>query len=182
MAGRKRNSNVALEPLMRERDRLGEQLERLYGQAEALSNKIAGLDLAIALVQKGGGEQADDEAAEPKPASNVKVLLVDLARAAKAEGLNANIAVKMAAKHGIALKRGTAASNLSRLKTDGVLIHDGLRYKLPEFARPKSSGGFSSPPSSTVVTSISPGTTGTTAAVNPGFWVQTGAGARSKGS
>jgi hypothetical protein len=52
----------------------------------------------------------------------------------------------MAAKRGVDLKRGTAASNLSRLKTDGALVHDGQRYRLPEFSRSKSSGGFSSPP------------------------------------
>ncbi len=137
MAGRKRHSNIALKPLTRERDRLIEQWGRLTEQAEAVSNKIAGLELAISIIQKGdgGADEADAEAA--KPATNVKTLLLDLAREAKAGGLNANISVKKAAERGIALKRGTAASNLSRLKTDGALVYDGNRYRLPEFARTK---------------------------------------------
>jgi hypothetical protein len=143
MAGRKHHSNNALKPLMRERDRLIDQWGRLNDQAEAVSNKIQGLELAISIIQKGDGGADDADAEVAKPATNVKALLLDLAREAKAEGLNANISVKMAAKRGVALKRGTAASNLSRLKTDGALVHDGQRYKLPEFARPKSSGGFS---------------------------------------
>ena len=40
MAGRKSNSNVALKPLTRERDRLIEQWGRLTEQVEAISNKI----------------------------------------------------------------------------------------------------------------------------------------------
>jgi hypothetical protein len=137
MAGRKGHSNSALKPLTRERDRLIDEWSRLVEQSEAVSNKIQGLELAISIIEKSdsGSEQAD--ANEAKPATNVKVLLLDLAREAKADGLNANIAVTMAAKRSVALKRGTAASNLSRLKTDGALVHDGRRYRLPEFTRPK---------------------------------------------
>ena len=80
--------------------------------------------------------------------------MLDLAREAKAAGLNANISVKMAAKRGVALKRGTAASNLSRLKTDGALVHDGHRYRLPEFARRQV--GLTAIDESSVVTSLSP--------------------------
>jgi len=127
--------------LVEERDRLIDQMSRLYEQAEAARNKLEGLELAIELMEKG--ERQDGEAPEPKAATNIKTLLLDLAREVKAEGLNANIAVKLAAKRGIALKRGTAASNLSRLKTDNALVHDGERYRLPEFVRPKSSGNLS---------------------------------------
>jgi hypothetical protein len=141
MAGRKRLSNVALKPLTRERDRLIEQWGRLNDQAEAVSNKIQGLELAISIIEKG--DSGAGETGPGKPATNVKALLLDLAREAKAEGLNANISVKMAAERGVSLKRGTAASNLSRLKTDGALIHDGKRYRLTEFAR-RSSGGLGS--------------------------------------
>lgn len=137
MAGQRRHSNTALKPLTRERDRLIEQWSRLAEQVEAISNKIQGLEIAIAIVQKGVGETSDVETRSATPATSVKALLIDLAREAKGDGLNANIAVKMADKRGFALKRGTAASNLSRLKTDGALIHDGQRYRLPEFVRPK---------------------------------------------
>lgn len=123
---------ATLKPLLAERDRLIDQVSRLYEQAEAARNKLDGLELAIKLLEKGQVEELPSEA---KPASNIKVLLLDLAREVKADGLNANIAVQLAAKRGINLKRGTAASNLSRLKTDNALVHDGDRYRLPEFAR-----------------------------------------------
>jgi hypothetical protein len=113
----------------------------LYDQAEAIKNKIAGLDTAMGLLGRGANRETTVvETAIPQ--GSVKALILDLAREAKAEGLNANIAVQMAAKHGVKLLRGTAASNLSRLKADNALVHDGNRYRLPEFVRP-SSGGFS---------------------------------------
>ena len=126
--------------LLDERDRLEDEVGRLYEAAEAARYKLDGLNLAIGLIKKGESE----EPGALKEASNIKVLLLDLAREVKGEGLNANIAVELALKRGIALKRGTAASNLSRLKTDQALTHDGDRYRLPEFVRPKSSGGFTS--------------------------------------
>jgi hypothetical protein len=125
--------------LLEERDRLEDEVGRLYEQAEAARYKLDGLNLAIGLIRK---DEATADAHRLREASNIKNLLLDLAREAKAEGLNANIAVELAAKRGVALKRGTAASNLSRLKTDKALVHDGQRYRLPEFVRPKPSGGF----------------------------------------
>jgi hypothetical protein len=139
---------ATLKPLLAERDRLIDQVSRLYEQAEAARNKLEGLELAISLLGKG---QAEEPRPETKPASNIKVLLHELAREAKGDGLNANIAVQMAAKRGIVLKRGTAASNLSRLKTDGALIYDGNRYRLPEFARQKSYGVGNISPAGNVV-------------------------------
>ncbi len=125
--------------LLKKRDQMVDLVSRLYEQAEAARNKLDGLELAISLIENG---ESQEDRPEPKAAANIKVLLLDLAREVKADGLNANIAVELAAKRGIDLKRGTAASNLSRLKTDKALVHDGERYRLSEFARPKSSGGF----------------------------------------
>jgi hypothetical protein len=153
MARASSHTKATLSPLLRERDRLIAQWGRLTGQAEALNNKIAGLEIAIGLIEKGDFPEANAEAEDDAtPATNVKVLLVELAGEAKADGLNANIAVKLAAKRGIALKRGTAASNLSRLKTDEVLVHDGNRYRLPEFARPKLISSSTSDPKAGWVT------------------------------
>jgi hypothetical protein len=124
-----------LRPLLVERDRLIQQAGALYDQAEAISNRIAGLEIAIGLIERGGvPEQPMQEASQ---VASIKALLLDFAREVKGEGLNANIAVAMAAKRGIDLKRGTAASNLSRLKYAKALIHDGRRYRLSEFVRPQ---------------------------------------------
>lgn len=119
----------ALKQLLRERQRLDDEYFKLIEQGEALRNKLEGVDLAIAILK---GEKAPAERAPPS-VTNVKAILIDLAKEAGTTGLNSNTAVEMAAKKGIKLMRGTAASNLSRLKADNVLIHDGKKYRLPEF-------------------------------------------------
>lgn len=124
--------SAGLKALMRLHTRLSEQSFRLYEQSEALRNKLEGIELAISTLK---GEQ--QEADKPAGITNVKGVLIGFAREAAGGGLNASIAVQMAEKKGIKLKRGTAASNLSRLKADGALVHDGKRYRLPEFTRPQ---------------------------------------------
>lgn len=114
--------------------KLIDQRDRLLVEAEALRNKIAGLELAISLIEQ---DSAPSTPAEPQRRGNVKELLIDLLREVGTIGLNANSAVEMAARRGMILARGTAASNLSRMKADGVVTHNDDRYRLPEFSRPK---------------------------------------------
>jgi hypothetical protein len=122
-----------MEALLQAKDRLEASMFRLFEQTEAIRNKIAGIELAISILEKG--DQAAPEA-DHASATNLKVLMLELARDAGATGLNSNTAVELAKKRGIKLLRGSAASNLSRLKADGALIHDGTVYRLPEFDRP----------------------------------------------
>lgn len=122
--------SASMKALMKERDRLSEAAFRLFQQSEELRQKMEGIEIAISILK---GEP--QEAGKTGGITNVKGILIDLAREAAGSGLNARNAVLMAEKKGIKLKRGTAASNLSRLKADGVLVHDGKRYKLPEFTR-----------------------------------------------
>lgn len=125
----------AMRQLLHERERLSQEFNRLYERGEAIRNKIAGLDVAISILEKG------DQQEPPKtdvPAVAIKELLLDFAREVGASGLNANIAVQMAEKRGIRLLRGTAASNLSRLKNDNILVHEGDRYRLLEPIRQQS--------------------------------------------
>ena len=126
-----------MKALRQERERLEQQMFRLFEQQEAVRNKLAGLELAISIIEKG--DQASTVEAEPKEvsATNLKVLLLDLAREVGATGLNSVTAVELAKKRGIKLLRGSAASNLSRLKNDNALVHDGKVYRLPEFTRPQ---------------------------------------------
>lgn len=120
-----------LKALIRERDRLSEAAYKLFEQSEALRQKMEGVELAMSILK---GEQQEPDKADG--ITNVKGILLDLARECGGGGLNAKIAVQMAEKKGIKLLRGTAASNLSRLKNDGALAHDGKRYRLMEFTRP----------------------------------------------
>jgi hypothetical protein len=123
-----------MKALLQEKERLETTMFRLFEQSEAIRNKVAGIELAISILEKGDQAPVADSAVS---ATNLKVLLTDLAREAGSTGINANTAVELAHKRGIKLLRGSAASNLSRLKNDGLLVHDGKVYRLPEFVRPQ---------------------------------------------
>lgn len=122
-------------PKMRESvQRLIDERTRLLIEIEALKNKIAGIELAISLLQQGDSDIAP-EARDTSKRGNAKTLILDLLREVGTTGLNANTAVEIAARRGVVLQRGTAASNLSRLKADEIVIYDGDKYRLPEFTR-----------------------------------------------
>lgn len=63
----------------------------------------------------------------------VKRILLDLLEESGGAGLNAPIAVAMAAERDVSLDRATLSSLLSRLKADGLVDHDGYRYRLRAF-------------------------------------------------
>ena len=115
--------------------KLADERDRLLNEIAALQNKIAGLELAMAVLMRDDTQQAD---ADQGKRGNAKRLLLDLLHEVRETGLNATSAVEMAAKRGAKLERGTAASNLSRMKADNVVTYDGERYRLPEFTRPKT--------------------------------------------
>ncbi|HEY1796663.1 MAG TPA: hypothetical protein VGG57_11145 [Stellaceae bacterium] len=120
-----------VQKLIDERDRLRRELAEF---TSVMTGRIAGLEMAISLLQHDGDEPLP--LAEGKSGrGEAKTLLLDLLREVGTQGLNAAIAEQIAIRRGIVLKRGTAASNLSRLKADNVVVHDGERYRLPEFAR-----------------------------------------------
>lgn len=111
---------------------LVDQRTRLLAEIEALKNKVAGLEMAIALLGKG----ADDFAVSEAPKAYLKATILDLLKEAAASGLNASTAVEYAARKGIKLNRGSVASNLSRMVKDRAIVYDGDKYRLPEFVRP----------------------------------------------
>ena len=110
--------------------KLDETRRRLEADIEALRNQLRGVELAY---QALGGKVA---ALERRRAGrgNVKGLLLELLKEAGTEGLNAQIAVRMASDRGVALDRNTASSLLSRLKVYGIAWHDGTRYFLQDAA------------------------------------------------
>lgn len=124
----------SIQKLIDERDRLRIELATLTGE-------IAGLDRAIALMRENGDTSSEEPSRSGR--GEAKIVVLDLLDAAGAEGLNALIAEDMAKARGITLNRGTAASNLSRLKKDGAVVHDGERYRLAKFAR---QSGFAQTP------------------------------------
>jgi hypothetical protein len=117
--------------------RLVEERDKLLAQMTAIKNKIEGLELAIQLMEQEKGQTTIAETDTSKR-GQAKNILLDLLREVGTSGLNATSAVEMAERRGIKLERGTAASNLSRMKADNVVNYDGDRYRLPEFSRPPS--------------------------------------------
>lgn len=63
---------------------------------------------------------------------SVKTTVLELLEEVGPSGLNAVKAVDMAAQRGLSLERGSVSSLLSRLKSDGVVSHDGKAYRLNE--------------------------------------------------
>jgi hypothetical protein len=125
MAKGKMKANVQL---------LLERRDKLLKEQEALKNQIAGLEMAISLLEKENGTADAPIAASSK--TNLKVTILDLLKEVGTTGLNATSAVEIASRRGIILNRGSVASNLSRMGKEKVVIYDGEKYRLPEFARP----------------------------------------------
>jgi len=132
MAG-PRKMQKDIQRLLVERDRLRSQLA---SYTERMNGEIAGIERAISMLQGDGETTSSPEpTGERAGRGKAKTLLLDLLREVGTSGLNATVAEEIAKRRSLDLKRGTAASNLSRLKADGVVVYDGDKYRLPEFAR-----------------------------------------------
>lgn len=108
--------------------RLLEQRDKLLAEIEALRNKVAGIELAISLLEQSSK-------AEPSTTrGRVKSVILDLLQEAGTTGLNATSAVKIANRRGVSLDRASVSSLLSRLKKDEIIVYDGDVYRLPQFA------------------------------------------------
>jgi hypothetical protein len=118
--------------------RLVEERDRLLTHMTAIKNKIEGLELAMQLMEQDKTQTPVSETDTSKR-GQAKNILLELLREVGTSGLNATSAVEMAERRGVKLERGTAASNLSRMKADQVITYDGDKYRLQEFTRPPMS-------------------------------------------
>jgi hypothetical protein len=113
------------------------QRESLMVELEALKNKISGLDLAIQLIT-----QADRPAAAPAErlersdrGAGITTTIQRLLVAAGDTGINAEEAVEIAAREGIALNRSSVSSLLSRMKRAGDIEYVDKKYVLAKSRR-----------------------------------------------
>lgn len=104
-----------LDSIRRELDRHKREMEKLQAQEDLLLEMM-------------------DESPVPQPAraakGSVKNTVLDLLEETGQRGVNAATAVELARAKGITLERGSVSSLLSRLKSDGVVIHRGDTYRL----------------------------------------------------
>jgi len=109
--------------------RLMDQRDSMLREIEALRNRVAGIEIAISLLDgdtaKGGAGQTGGK--------SVKSFLLDALQEVGTSGLNAATAVEMANRRGMTLNPGSVSSTLSRFKKDGVVVLRRDRYVLPDF-------------------------------------------------
>jgi hypothetical protein len=115
--------------------KLAEERDKLLHEIATIQAKVDGLELAISVLQRDSDEKPSGLIDRLKRAT--KEILLELLHEVRETGLNAGIAVELAAKRDYALPRGSAASTLSRMKADGVVTYDGKVYRLPEYDRPQ---------------------------------------------
>lgn len=108
------------------------QRDLLLKEMDALRNKIAGLEMAIALV---GGNDEPTENSRRRSSASVKAVLLDLLTEVGTTGLTAAEAVELANRRGKTLNINSVSSTLSRFKGDGAVVRDGDRYTLKEYVR-----------------------------------------------
>lgn len=108
------------------RNALQERLAELERQISRLQGECDGIRFSLGLNTKPDIPISKDRA----PRASVKKLLLDLLEKAGPSGLNAVVAVEMAAREGVTLNQASASSTLSRLKDDNVVSYDNDRYRL----------------------------------------------------
>jgi hypothetical protein len=108
--------------------RLIDQRDQLLREIEALRNKVAGIEMAITLLD---GETPTSGA---KSQRSVKTVLLDLLKEVGTSGLSAASAVEMAHRRGITLHAGSVGSTLSRLKSMDIVVLQGNKYVLADYA------------------------------------------------
>ena len=121
---------------------LEEAIARLEAERATFNNridgKIEGLREAIRL-QGGAPPAAEIEVRQRVRRGNLKDTVLDLAQEAAERGLTTEECVLLAKRDkGISLVPASVSSLLSRLKHDGVMFFDGQRYRLKQFAGPRS--------------------------------------------
>jgi hypothetical protein len=114
-----------------------EQRDRLLSEMEGLKNKIAGLDMAISILQNGP-EASRQDLVPASRRTGVKGFVLDLLKERGANGLNAALTVEIAQRRGVLMDRASVSSLLSRLKQDNVVDYDGHTYRLRGFTPPMS--------------------------------------------
>jgi hypothetical protein len=117
---------------------LVERRDRLRLELESVKSRLDEVEM---LLRQFNGEQT----AEPPPPrvrskrGDVKETVLAVVTDAAAAGVTAAECVELAlAKHGAKLQPSTVSSLLSRLKADDVLFYDGERYRLKQYAGPRS--------------------------------------------
>ena len=119
----------------------------LHERRNQLQSELAAIQARLQEVEGLLRAMSGDAAPEPSRASvilsrirrgDLNNIVLSLYEEAAEAGLSTSECVAMASKAGTPLKATSVSSLLSRLKSDGVLMYDGERYRLKRFAGPRS--------------------------------------------
>jgi hypothetical protein len=108
--------------------RLIAQRDQLLREVEALRNKVAGIEIAISLLETDGASKSTG-----KRQAGLKSLILGMLEEVGTMGVNAASAVELADRRGITIQAASVSSTLSRFKKDGLVAYDGDRYRLTKF-------------------------------------------------
>ncbi|MEC9434078.1 MAG: hypothetical protein VYD87_14335 [Pseudomonadota bacterium] len=118
----------SLKPQLELRDRLNDEIARLQARLE-------GVEMAIRAVTGEGGASVS---ARRTPRSSIKTRVLDMLEEVGATGLTANTVVDVAYKRdGERIEKTSVSSQLSRLKSQDVIVLEDSVYKLTKFAKSK---------------------------------------------
>ncbi len=111
--------------------KLREQVQRVDGEIRSLQDKRSGLLLAMSVLTDEPLPEAEMPSQQPVrrtrlPLKDIVLRMVD---AHSDRGVVAADIVEMGKAEGMDLDRNSVSSLLSRFKRDGVLSHDGGRYR-----------------------------------------------------
>lgn len=113
--------------------RMSNQMKMLNDRLEQVRREIEKLKANDAMLLDMIGEVSGEPKVKSRARrSNVKQTVLALLEQVGATGLNAALAVELAAQSGTSLERGTVSSLLSRLKNEGVVVYDGTVYRLKQ--------------------------------------------------
>lgn len=122
-------------------------LKPLYERRTQLQSELAAIQARLQEVESLIRVMSGDTAPEPSRAAvilnrirrgDLNNIVLSLYEQAAEAGLSTAECVAAAGKAGTPLKATSVSSLLSRLKSDGVLMYDGERYRLKRFAGPRS--------------------------------------------
>jgi len=124
-----KQSNMKL--LHERRDRLKSEIDELRARLDEIEN----------LIRIMSGEPSHETVVVQKVRSrrgDLKEIVLSLYEEAGEIGLSTAECISAARdRRGVALQPASVSSLLSRLKADGVLMYDGDRYRLKQFAGPR---------------------------------------------
>lgn len=124
---------------------LRKRREQLRLELEAAKARFEECDSTLRVLEGQAVEEPPAATERKSRRGNVKDIVLSLLEEAAESGLSSHACVNLAReRHGVELHPGSVSSLLSRLKADDIVFYDGDRYRMKQYAGPRSAstGGW----------------------------------------